>query len=187
MVKSWGLEFMIHRFLLLFLLNTKSFLHLKYAICPVLLREYQQINPIAMDSYLFWLFLLSVFLGKGERGTYGKEETSFPAQGAAHSTQMLVCPRLQEEAVSIFAGDLLLNFSTLCFWQLCCLLLLPGPAGASRPGWADPAEVEASVLLLNFLSVFSGPSLSRAGTSLEPWSGKLLCASPSSAINKNPL
>lgn len=42
------------------------------------------------------------------------------------------------------------------FWHLCCLPLLPGPAGATpcksqstapaRPGWADPAEVGASVL-----------------------------------------
>jgi len=93
---------MTHRSSLLFLLKqNQSFLHLKNVICPVLLREYQEINPTAMCSSLFWLCVCVCFWATRPEES-GKEETPFPAQGAAHGAQMPRRPRWQKQASSVF-------------------------------------------------------------------------------------
>lgn len=65
------------------------------------LSEYQEINPIAMDKLFILAFFPSVSLGKGKEEPMERRE-SFLAEGGAHSTHMLRCPRLQEEAPSVF-------------------------------------------------------------------------------------
>lgn len=51
---------------MIFLLKpNQSFLHLKNYICPVLLKEYQEINATAMDSYLFWFCFCVCFRARG--------------------------------------------------------------------------------------------------------------------------
>lgn len=102
-VRSWGLEFMIHRSLLLFLLKqNQSFLHLKKCNLSYAVERIPG-NQFNCNIQLFILALfLCVFLGKRDRWISGKEETSFPAQGAAHRAQMLRCPRWQKEDSSLF-------------------------------------------------------------------------------------
>lgn len=123
---------MICRFLLLFLLNQNPSYTLKTKfVLPVFLREYQEINPVAMDSYLFWLCFRVYFWARGREEPMERRKHSLPReQPTAHVTKVA-----RGSFLCNFAGHLLLAPLNVVFLTA---LLPPSPAW---PCWSNSQQV----------------------------------------------
>lgn len=102
---------MIPRSLLIFLLKpNQSFLHLKNYICPVLLKEYQEINATAMDSYLFWFSFCVCFWARGPGQSL--ERRKLPCPGSTtQGTDAQVFKPAEGRFLRIFAATQILSGS----------------------------------------------------------------------------